>query len=186
MKTTASFVQPNIGGTVSVLIDSTDGLVEGQTVVLAGGGFYVVQTVSDGSAHLLNLALVANLPSGGTVPRGAILAPSGAPGLGVIVPQTGQTNIILETPNVMILVDVGVPCTIGFFGATQPPDGSRIVIIDYRSHAAANPITITGNFVLPGAAPTGSVVLSLNDAFIDLLYVASNTLWYATGYSPGH
>lgn len=78
--TTASYVQPIVGGAVLVDVDTATGLTIGQTVavVLAGVtvGSYTVYTVQNPTSVALQLVVAGSVSSGNTVAAGATIAVS--------------------------------------------------------------------------------------------------------------
>jgi hypothetical protein len=83
--TTASFVVPAVGATVSVALQSTSWLGgNGYYVFITGAGYYAVSSITDAThAVLTNAGGTSNAIVGTTVPSGATVSaagPAGAPG----------------------------------------------------------------------------------------------------------
>lgn len=79
--TTANFVQPNIGSSVSVAVTSTAGMAADLDLFIQGGGYYQVVSVSDSTDVVVqNLGTSGiNVNPGLTVTNGAVVQGSGPP-----------------------------------------------------------------------------------------------------------
>ena len=77
--TTATFVQPGQGGTVSVTMASTAGYLTGTLVGGGQGGTYFVTSITDATHMVLTgqWVPVGGIAPGGTVPIGTVISPSG-------------------------------------------------------------------------------------------------------------
>lgn len=79
--TGASFTQPAASSTVSVQVDSTEWMGVDQILYVEGGGYYSVDTVTDGTNVVLeNLAYPGNAAESATVSTAARVSPGGLRG----------------------------------------------------------------------------------------------------------
>jgi hypothetical protein len=87
--TTASFTQPAVGSSVTVLFASTAWMAQNQYVFISGGGTYSVASVLNATqAVLSSVAATGNVSSGTSVPSGSAVSPSGPAGpVGAAGPQ---------------------------------------------------------------------------------------------------
>jgi hypothetical protein len=80
--TQANFTQPSSpSGTVTVTVDATGWMSQGQYVYIQSGGYYTISSITD-STHvvLTNVGISGNATSGTTVSSGAKISPAGAQG----------------------------------------------------------------------------------------------------------
>lgn len=95
---TAAFVQPAIGATVQATIADTRWMVAGADTVVAGGGYYLIVSVDDGThATIRNYGYAANVVPGTNVAAPAVIAPTGtrgASGTGRIVPALDPNSYL--------------------------------------------------------------------------------------------
>ncbi|MFM2009904.1 MAG: Tenacibaculum phage PTm1 [Bacteroidota bacterium] len=70
----SSFVQPNVGENVTASFDSTQDLVENETIFIVSGGFYkIVNLISSTSAEIKNLGNPENSAQGTTINANALV-----------------------------------------------------------------------------------------------------------------
>lgn len=129
--TTASFTQPAVSGTVNVSVSSSTLLTVNAYVLIAGGGYYQVTAVPDGThATVRNLGYSGNAAPSATVATAAPVTLTG--------PQ-GAT---------------GVPGSTGPTGPTGA-DGAGIVTADF---ILTSNDTLSGLAVRDGVTPTAGMV----------------------------
>lgn len=76
-----AFVQPGVGGTVAVEVDSTATFSSGQVIFIEGGGYYLINFISSSTTWTLeNLGYDANSPPGTVIPASAHVSPAGEKG----------------------------------------------------------------------------------------------------------
>lgn len=79
--TTADFIQPAVGATVTVDVSSSAFMVAGQPILVSNGGNYTVDSTPTGtSVTLQNDGAGGNASVGATISSGATLTPTGTPG----------------------------------------------------------------------------------------------------------
>lgn len=79
--TSAAFVQPTAGATVSVSVGNSDWMAPGQFVFIATGGTYAVASITDvNTVVLTNLGYSANAFAGATIASGKPVVAGGAQG----------------------------------------------------------------------------------------------------------
>lgn len=184
MKTTASFIQPFMNPTapVTVHVDSTDELVEGQTVLIPGGGHYMVSAIlSEHQVQLVNLALATNTAPGTTVPRGIVVA-SGTPGMSTITLGTDLV-VDIQTANVIIIpVSLGAtgPGAITLFSGSLPIDGTRLIFNDFNEafggFGGVN-YSVVSSTAHIGSISNYSFTWSHSNEYFDITYSAPGNFW---------
>jgi hypothetical protein len=104
--TTASFAQPAVGANVTVPVDTTAMLTAGVTVYIAGGGWYTVASVTDGTHFVAtNLGLLGNASPAATVTSPALVVPSGPSTVGF----TGEIRFSLGLTTTSSLTLLALP-----------------------------------------------------------------------------
>ena len=77
VSTTANFTVPAIGSTVSVSLDNTAGILAGNTLLIVGGGFYTVSSVTNSTTIVAkNTGVDGNAAAAGVVASGAQVFPA--------------------------------------------------------------------------------------------------------------
>lgn len=89
--TLAGFTQPSLAApNVTVTIVENPAILEGLYVFIQTSGWYLVNSVSGGSANLSLAQAVASVSAGDTINAGKLVVPSGFPGQSVVGPQGVQ------------------------------------------------------------------------------------------------
>lgn len=79
--TTAPFTQPAVSANVTAQVASSAGIVVGSDVFVAGGGYYLVASIPDGThIQLTNRGYSANATPGATIGSAARVSPTGPAG----------------------------------------------------------------------------------------------------------
>jgi hypothetical protein len=91
--TTSPFVQPAVGGTVSVLVDTTDWMAPGQPVFVATGGDYTIAGIASSTVvNLTNTGDSPNASPGSTIASGSDVSPGGLQGASGPTGPTGPAG----------------------------------------------------------------------------------------------
>jgi len=141
--TTANYTQPAVNGTVTVNVTSTTPFVAGLGVYVQGGGYYTVQSVTNGTQMVLtNLGSTGNASPTSTVTFPALVVPTGPPSPALTVESNTAAITQRSTLNL-----------IGLAYVDNPGNSS----MDFTAQSLTGPgAAITGNVTLP-AAQTFSV-----------------------------
>lgn len=198
MKTTASFVQPAVGGTVTVAVDDSTSAAEGQSLLIPDFGHYMVTTISDAShVTMMSVGLRSDALPGVQCPRGSGFVPSAPPGLGGPVGATfptfpfagGPFQYTATSANESIGLRTASVGAISVFLLDSPPDGAAITMFDVEQNAATNNIMVQAQggmqVQVPGAAPASSVTLSRNGVLLGLVFSKAAGTWLPVSYFPG-
>lgn len=134
--TTATFVQPAALGTVTVPVTSTSALAPGLAVFIAGGGYYAVSSITDGTHFVAqNLGLTGN-----AAPTTNVTSPA------LVVPVGPANSLEIENNGTLLTVR----SIINFFGGLVAQDNSGAGRTDVFL-STGTPVTIGGSHTLqPG------------------------------------
>jgi len=154
--TTASFVQPAVGGTVSVPVIDAMWVSVGQAVFVATGGNYSVSSVPNSSHMILtNLGESENALPGAVITAESTVSPSGFSGLS----SSGTPGATGATGATGPAGPPGPTGPTGPAGSSGLPDGT------YGDSAHVAQVTVSGGniaavesvaIVFPGSIPTGT------------------------------
>lgn len=154
--TIAAFVQPAVGASVDVNTEDTEGMNVGQSVYVAGGGYYRITARTANTLSLLNLSTTNTAP-GATIATDAKITAAGDTG------SPGQGSYTLVTADfVMPVVPEGPPL-----------GGLSVAVASSAGYAAGQTIYI------PGAGYFS--VYSVPDS----THVSINNLGYPGNAAPG-
>lgn len=191
MKTTASFIQPFMNPTapVTVHVDSTDELVEGQTILIPAGGHYMVSAIlNEHQVQLVNLALATNAVQGATVPRGRIVA-SGTPELSTVVLGIDLVVDVQTANAIFVPVSLGgtgpVAMTLFSTSGSLPVDGTRLVFDDVNAKLGGPGnvdhfnVSYPSGFIKFGAGTGNNAFVwgPTGYTYIDLTYCVPANIW---------
>ena len=131
-ETTSSFIQPSIGGTVSVQVDNSSGFLSESVIYITSGGYYTITDVPN-STHVtvVNLGTPGNADPGVTIASGSPVVTSGSP-----VSTAAQSSIDLFTLQ----------------GVQNVKVKTHIHLTDYPWNAKAS--TATSTFSCTSGSPT--------------------------------
>ena len=127
--TTANYTQPAVGGTVSVAVNSTTPFAAGLGVFVNGGGYYTVQSITDGTHMVLvNLGSTVNSVPTTVVTLGELVVPTGPPSPSLTVTSNGAaiTQRAILDLNELVYVDDAGGGRMRFYGAAFPNPGAAI------------------------------------------------------------
>jgi hypothetical protein len=132
--TTANYTQPAVSGTVTVNVTSTTPFAAGLGVYVQGGGYYTVQSITNGTQMVLtNLGSLGNASPTSTVTSPALVVPTGPPSSTLTV-EAG-TGAITQRAILNL---------IGLYYSDDPGNGS----MDFSLLPPAPSTTINGNVTL--------------------------------------
>lgn len=159
--TTLSFVQPAVGGTVSVNVDTTDWMNMGQPVFVETGGDYTVAGIASSTVvNLTNVGDSVNASPGATINNGSGISPGGLQGAsGPSGPQgaTGSQGTTGPTGPTGGQGATGSTGPIGVTGATGPVGNTGPTGV-VGITGATGPVGATGATGAVGSTgPTGAV-----------------------------
>jgi hypothetical protein len=159
-----SYIQPNIGNTVQIAVTSTTAFLSaGAYIYITVGGFYEVVSIdSTSTLTIKNLDVSINATSGVSIASGAVITPSGKPGLNGLDGVDGQgidhielTSTIDNIDTYTIWADVAETISLGTFQVINGIDGIDGAI---GSVSAATSLYLNHQST-PPANPTGQLVL---------------------------
>jgi hypothetical protein len=134
--TTATFVQPAALATVTVPVTSTASLAPGLAVYIAGGGYYAVSSITDGTHFVAeNLGL-----SGNAAPTTNVTSPA------LVIPVGPANSLAVENNGTLLTVR----SILNFLGGLVAVDNSGAGRTDIYVSPGA-PVTVSGSHTLqPG------------------------------------
>ena len=179
--TTANYTQPAVAGTVTVNVTSTTPFAAGLGVYVQGGGYYTVQSVTNGTQMVLtNLGSLGNAAPTTNVTFPALVVPTGPPSPALTV----ESNTAAITQRAILNL-------IGLYYSDDPGNGS----MDFSS--ANFPVavpSITGNVTLTAyqrliVLTNGPYTVSMQNVVAGFEYVAlargTGTLGAGVTFSQG-
>jgi hypothetical protein len=164
-RTTASFVQPAVDGTVTVQVQSSEWLIAGVIVGIEGTGLYGVSAIPNSTSVVLIASRYSNVTEGEIVNSGLLMAPVGEPGKDGATGATGTNgkNAFTVTTESFIQPEVGGPivASVGIADTAWMAAGQIVYLttggwyrVDEVFSAGANLI----NLGYTGSAVVGSTV----------------------------
>jgi hypothetical protein len=154
--TTASFIQPAVGSTVSTTFLNTSQLSTNQYIVIATGGYYLLTAISSpGSVTIKNIGSLVNASSGTTISSNSAVNPTGAPG---VTGPTGVSTLDDISPTTTkgdLIVDNGsnnpdasdVRLGVGTDGQVLAADSSQATGLGYKT-IAPNSVANSGDIAV--------------------------------------
>lgn len=177
MQTLSSFSMVGVGQPLTLSLDTLEGLVEGQVVVIPSAGYFIVNTLTGPSDQVALTALVLIAAAGTTIPKGVPVVASGIPPVSLLQKTTvvdpslsGYSTVALQE---VVLTNTQTQLQNVYFGTTTP--GATVSVYDYLGMAATNALVINGdpNIYLPGITPAPSITLNTAYALVRLTLVPS-------------
>lgn len=170
--TTATFVQPAALGTVTVPVTSTSSLAPGLAVYIAGGGYYAVVSITDGTHFVAeNLGL-----SGNAAPTTNVTSPA------LVIPVGPANSLAVENNGTLLTVR----SLLNFFGGIVAVDNAGAGRTDiYLS--PGGPVLIAGSHTMqPGE--TWALIAPNSVSTMPVVPVLGQKLEFTTngaGFSTG-
>ena len=185
--TTANVTVPAILGTVSIPVTSTSSLAAGLGVFIAGGGYYLVQSVTDGT-HFVgqNLGLSGNAAPGATIFSGSLVIPVAlSPSGPSQVPNRVSTTQVLDGTKANIYANTSG----GAITITMPPtaalfDGYAMSFKDDHLSWGTNALTVAANTAQQIQDPTAfsyasTAILGVTGAQQGFQWDNTQAIWLA-------
>lgn len=187
--TTANFTQPAAGANVTASVSTVVGLASGETVFVAGGGFYSVFSVGGSSIVLTNLGTTGNTAPGLNVTSGALVVGSGPPTPSLLTVTNGGTGVVTLAAHAVVIGEGTSPV------ATAGPGTTGQVLTSNGASAdptfQALPAT---TFPAPGSTISSATVLGATQLWalftggtyaIDSKNIAAGAPFYLTYVTGG-
>ena len=184
----ANFTQPAVSSNVSATFSSTSLLAAGLGVFIAGGGYYQVVSVTDGThAVIENLGYSGNATPTSTVTSGGLVLPFALP------PTSGPSQVPFRVTSTQTLdgtkANIYANTTGGAFALTMPAtanvtDGFSISFKDDHQNWATSSLHLIANTSQQIQNPIGftigsSVFLTVNGGQQGFQWDATQSIWQA-------
>ena len=106
---TASFIQPAVGGTVTISVDNTSWMIPGFTIAITGAGYYTISSINSATSVTILNPGYADSPPGNVTNLPAIVTiagPVGATGFAGINAYSENNSFFQPHPNNNVTVNI--------------------------------------------------------------------------------